>query len=162
MDKIGHHQTLAWHETLEIHELVAFQAIGLMKLKMGLQHIEDPALQTIYLQTIKELEMNLNELLQFYPYAPQPGSSSDYRISDSFYAGDLLAFAKTAVRNYGIAITEVATPSVRNVLKKQMNMAVASHERIYTYMYQTGHYPSYNLEQLLQHDIVLARKAMSM
>lgn len=26
-------QHLAWHETLEIHELVAFQSISLMKLK---------------------------------------------------------------------------------------------------------------------------------
>ncbi|MDX8045183.1 spore coat protein [Gracilibacillus sp. S3-1-1] len=157
-----HQPTLAWHETLEIHELVAFQAIGLMKLKMGLQQIDDPALQNIYMQTIKELEMNLNELLQFYPYAPHPGQSSDYRVSDSFFAGDLLSFAKTAVRNYGIAITEVATPALRNVLKKQMNKAVASHERIYNYMYQTGNYPSYNLNQLLQHDMVLAKKAMSM
>ncbi|MFD2657545.1 spore coat protein [Gracilibacillus thailandensis] len=161
--KVDHtyQQTLAWHETLEIHELVAFQSIGLMKLKMGLQHIQDPALKNIYLQTIKELEMNLNELLQFYPYAPHPGQSSEYRISDSFYAGDLLAFAKTAVRNYGIAITEVATPALRNVLKKQMNLAVTCHERIFSYMYQNGHYPSYDLAALLQHDMTLAKKALS-
>jgi spore coat protein F len=68
-----HQQTLAWHETLEMHELVAFQAIGLMKIKMGLKNIQDKNLKGIYLQTIKELEMNLNELLQFYPSAPHPG-----------------------------------------------------------------------------------------
>jgi spore coat protein F len=28
---------LAWHETLEIHELVAFQVIGLFKLKKQLE-----------------------------------------------------------------------------------------------------------------------------
>ncbi|QGH37035.1 spore coat protein [Gracilibacillus salitolerans] len=145
-----------------MHELVAFQSVGLMKLKMGLNQIQDPTLKKIYLQTIKELEMNLNELLQFYPYAPHPGPSSEYRISDSFYAGDLLAFAKTAVRNYGIAITEVATPALRNVLKKQMNLAVTCHERIYTYMYQNGLYPSYDLAKLLQNDMMLANKALSM
>ena len=32
---------LAWHETLEMHELVAFQSIGLMKLKIGLNNIQD-------------------------------------------------------------------------------------------------------------------------
>lgn len=86
--------TLAWHETLEMHELVAFQSIGLMKIKMGLKNIQDQHLRRIYLQTIKELELNLNELLQFYPYAPHPGPTSEYRITDSFSAGDLLSFQK--------------------------------------------------------------------
>lgn len=58
-------QTLAWHETLELHELVAFQSIGLIKLKNGLKSIEDDHLKSIYVQTINELEMNLKELLQF-------------------------------------------------------------------------------------------------
>ena len=89
-----------------MHELVAFQAIGLMKLKTGLNNSKDPNLQRIYLQTIKELKTNLKELLQFYPSAPHPGESSNYRITDSFLAGDLLAFTKSAVRklcrcNYG-------------------------------------------------------------
>lgn len=60
------HQTLVWHETLELHELVAFQSTGLMKLKNGLKAIEDNTLKNIYLQTINELEMNLKELLQFF------------------------------------------------------------------------------------------------
>jgi hypothetical protein len=34
-------KTLAWHKTLEMHELVAFQSIGLMKLKIGLNNIQD-------------------------------------------------------------------------------------------------------------------------
>ncbi len=33
---------LAWHETLEIHELVAFQSIGLMKLKKAYPKVTDP------------------------------------------------------------------------------------------------------------------------
>lgn len=61
---------LAWHETLDMHELVAFQTIGLIKLKR---------------------------------------------------AGDLLGMAKTLVRNYAIAITETATPKLREVLQKQIN-----------------------------------------
>ena len=52
---MNHHspKPLAWHETLEMHELVAFQAIGLMKLKTGLNNVQDPNLQRIYLQTIE-------------------------------------------------------------------------------------------------------------
>ena len=159
---LTNHQTLAWHETLELHELVAFQSIGLMKLKMGLKDIQDNNLQGIYQLTIKELEMNLKELLQFYPYAPHPNQSSEYRTTDSFFAGDLLAFAKTAVRSYGVAITETATPALRNVLKKQINQAINCHERIYNFMYTKGLYPSYDLNKLLQGDMILANKAMSM
>ncbi|PWW20772.1 spore coat protein F [Cytobacillus oceanisediminis] len=158
----NYQQALAWHETLEIHELVAFQAIGLMKLKKGLKEIQDQELRQIYLKTIQGLDMNLRELLQFYPYAPHPQQSADYRSSDSFLAGDLLAFAKTAVRNYGVAITETATPAVRKVLKKQLNQAIDIHEQIYSYMYRKGLYPSYNLNKLLQNDMMLAKQAMSM
>jgi spore coat protein F len=153
---------LAWHETLELHELVAFNSIGLMKLKRGIKEIQDNNLKGIYQQTIKELEMNVKELLQFYPQAPHPNNSSEYRNADSFLAGDLLAFAKTAVRNYGIAITETATPALRGVLKKQLNQAINCHERIFSYMYNNGLYPSYNLNELLQNDMMLAKKALSM
>jgi spore coat protein F len=73
-----------------------------------------------------------------------------------------LAFAKTAVRNYGVAITETATPAVRKVLKKQLNQAIDIHEQIYSYMYRKGLYPSYNLNKMLQNDMMLAKQAMSM
>ena len=56
MKNTYHQTTLAWHETLEIHELVSFQSIGLMKLKMGLNNIQDQNLQRIYLQTIEDLK----------------------------------------------------------------------------------------------------------
>ncbi|MFC4556876.1 spore coat protein [Virgibacillus kekensis] len=154
--------TLAWHETLEIHELTAFKSIGLMKTKMGLRNIEDPELRYIYECTIRELEMDIKELLQFYPYTPKPGESDEYRIDDSFYAGDLLAFAKTSVRNYAVAITETATDALREVLRKQLNNAITCHERIYYYMYKHGLYPSYDLHHLLQNDINLATKALYM
>ncbi|WP_438874674.1 spore coat protein [Virgibacillus salexigens] len=72
--------------------------------------------------------MNLRELLKFYPYSPLPGESSEYRIDDSFLAGDLLGLAKAAVRNYGVAITETATPTLRKVFKRQLNKTVSCHD----------------------------------
>src|SRR4051794_10618402 len=60
---------LAWHETLELHELVAFQSVGLMKLKMSLKKITDAELKEIYKKCIHDLEGNLKELLKFYPSA---------------------------------------------------------------------------------------------
>lgn len=154
-------KTLAWHETLELHELVAFSSIGLIKLKKGIGKIQCPTLRSIYDQSIKELESNIRELVQFYPLAPR--GDEDIRDMDkAFYAGDLLAFSKSAVRNYAVAITETATPGLRNVLAKQLQMAINCHARIYNYMYQRGYYPSYNLEKLLNNDLNLANKALSM
>ena len=40
-------QHLAWHETLEIHELVAFQANGLIKLKKTYRSIHDAQLKKL-------------------------------------------------------------------------------------------------------------------
>ncbi len=93
--------------------------------------------------------------------APHPGHSSNYRDGDlPFYAGDVLALFKTGVRNYAIAITETATPALRAVLKKHLNNAVDMHAAIYSYMYQNGYYPSYDLNKLLKNDVNLANKAL--
>ncbi|WP_059173642.1 spore coat protein [Bacillus sp. FJAT-27445] len=157
-------RTLAWHETLELHELTAFQSIGLMKTKMGLKRITDSELRGIYQRTIRDLEENLTELLQFYSSAPGHGGrdEDEMREDNPFFAGDLLAMSKTLVRNYGIAITETATPQLRRTFLNHMTKAVRGHERIYNYMYNKGLYQSYDLGKLLQNDITLARRAISM
>lgn len=156
-------QHLAWHETLDLHELVAFESIGLMKLKKTLPEVTDPSLKQLYQQAIQSLESNLRELLRFYPRAPKP--SAHRKIKDpltSFYAGDLLMMAKTMVRNYAIAITETATPALREVLQKQLNAAIQLHGAVYYFMYERSDYPSYNLEQLLANDVENAQLALSM
>jgi spore coat protein F len=155
--------TLAWHETLEIHELTAFQAIGLIKLKKAFRKINDPELRGIYEKTIQGLEMNIKELVQFYPAAPVSPDRNEPLTSDlAFYAGDLLALMKTAVRNYSIAITETATPAVRKILTDHLLRSIQGHERIFRYMYKKGYYPSYDLAQLLANDLNNAQKALSM
>jgi spore coat protein F len=156
-----HHNRLAWHETLELHELVVFQSVGLFKLKKLIKDVKDPALHALYAHTIQSLESNLHELLQFYPMAPR--DERMHMMEDTgFYAGDLLTLAKTMVRNYAIAITETATPALREVLAKQLNMAIMLHAQVYYYMNERGYYPSYDLEQLLTHDVSLANKALRM
>lgn len=154
---------LAWHETLEIHELVAFQSLGLMKLKKVLPEIDCPELRNLYQQTINGLSQNLRELLEFYPMAPRPGRDGDER-NDMipFYAGALLALAKTSVRNYSIAITETATPALRQVLTQQLIKAIDIHANVFNYMYRRSDYPSYDLKRLLEGDVELASKALSM
>ncbi|MDC2941475.1 spore coat protein [Bacillus cereus] len=141
---------LAWHETLDLHELVAFQANGLIKLKKSVRNVPDQALQSLYIKAINVIQNNLQELVQFYPYAP------------GFYAGDLLGLAKTSVRNYAIAITETATPRLREVLTRQINGAIQLHAQVFNFMYERGYYPAYDLKQLLKNDVQNVQKAIQM
>ncbi|KAA0547203.1 spore coat protein [Bacillus sp. BGMRC 2118] len=133
-----------------------------MKLKKGIKEIEDTELKGIYTKSIHELETSLKELMYFYPYAPKPGDSNDYRNDNGFHSGDLLAFTKSGVRNYAVAITETASPQLRVILTKQLNVMTKLHEQIFMYMYKKGLYPAYDLRTLLEQDVTLAHKALSM
>ena len=154
-------KSLAWHETLEIHELVASQANQLMDLKSSLKMIKDPDLRKLYMSAINGLERNLRELLQFFPAAPEP-RGEEVRANDNVKVGQLLGMAKGNVRNYATAITETATPQLRKVLKKHLNDGVDMHEDVFNYMYQRGLYPAYDLEKLLKNDMDNATKALNM
>lgn len=157
-------RTLAWHETLEIHELVASQANALMRLKMSIKKIADSQLRSIYHNAIQNMEINLQELIQFYPSAPVPHQREDDadRETSALFAGELLGLSKALVRNYALAITETATPVLRKTLTNHLLRAVKGHEEIYRYMYSKGMYPSYDLERLLKNDLQNAQKALSM
>lgn len=156
---------LAWHETLDMHELVALQANSLIRLKQTLNAVTDPALRNLYVQTIRALDSNLRELLAFYPQAPYPAQPNEQHTRNTetgFYAGDLLGLAKTMVRSYAIAITETATPRLREVLTRQMVAAIQLHANVFYFMLERSYYPSYNLDQLLANDVTLAQRALSM
>jgi len=152
---------LAWHETLEIHELVVYQANHLTAFKMFAPAVTNPKLQALFQEAIGSIEANLTTLLGFYPQAPSAARSSSHVDMTPFYAAFLLNFAKTAVRNYAIAITEAATPQVRDTLQKQLNQAVALHGKAYAFMHEHGLYPSYDLNLLLANDIKVAQNAIS-
>ncbi|WP_027410283.1 spore coat protein [Anoxybacteroides tepidamans] len=166
MDRDVRH--LAWHETLELHELIAFQSNGLMKMKQSVGKVGCPVLKSIYIHTIEGLEMNLRELLPFIPAAPMYGEAREYgevqesRDDNAFYAGDLLGFAKTAVRNYAAAITETATPILRKTFVNHLLKAIETHKKVFQYMNERGYYPAYDLNQLLHNDVRNANKAISM
>jgi spore coat protein F len=156
------HRHLAWHETLELHELIAFQANALMKMKKAVGKVECPVLKSIYAHTIEGVETNLRELLSFIPSAPMYGEARESRDESALYAGDLLGFTKTAVRNYAAAITETATSVLRKTFVKHLMKAIDTHEKVFHYMYERGYYPAYDLNRLLHNDVHNANKAISM
>jgi hypothetical protein len=60
---------LAWHETMEMHELAAMQAHCLMDFKMQLPNVQDPTLRGLYTEAIHGIEQNLRELVPLYQHA---------------------------------------------------------------------------------------------
>ena len=129
---------------------------------MHIAEVKDPQLHALYAAAIQNLEHNLLELLQFYPKAPTATRAMTDKDMTAFFAGHLLLFAKTAVRNYAIAITETATPALRSTFHKHLNNAIKLHEQIFLFMYERGLYPSYQLEQLLATDMHNAKTALNM
>lgn len=151
---------LAWHETMELHELTAFQATHLALFKQKLHMIKDRELCELYLEAIRSMENNLRDLLKFYPMAPKAHQRTAMPDFTAFEAAGLLGFAKTTVRNYAIAITETATPMLRDTFQKQLNDAICFHARVFNFMYARGYYPSYNLNELLANDVKMANEAL--
>jgi spore coat protein F len=159
--------TLAWHETLELHELTAFQTFYLIKLKKSFNRIKDPSLKSLYSNSIRTLQYNLRDLMRFFSQTPSSeshGSTSRQQQSPSedtaFYTGELLFLSKSMVRNYAAAITETATPALRKVFVRHLESAIHLHTQIFHFMYDRQLYPAYNLNQLLSNDYRNAQKAM--
>jgi spore coat protein F len=152
---------LAWHETMEMHELVVSQTIALKKFRLFSEAIKENTLQKLYVQTIGDLEKNLNDILAFYPDAPrQEQEVANLPFDDAFYAAELLACSKVLVKNYATAITETATPSLKDTFVSHLTKAIKLHTKIFNYMHQHGMYPAYHLEQLLENDVTLAKGAL--
>ncbi|WCK56510.1 spore coat protein [Aneurinibacillus sp. Ricciae_BoGa-3] len=74
-------------------------------------------------------------------------------MTDQVIAADFLITAKSGVRNYAIAITEAATPEVRETLRRQFEDAILTHERITAYMMENGLYHAYNINEQIQLDV---------
>jgi spore coat protein F len=165
-------QHLAWHETLELHEVVATLAHQMIAFKMQLANIQDPTLRGLYTETIRGFEQDMRDLLPYYEKAPIPTMRSDSREPDrptltgvdltSFYAGNLLVFFKSATRNYAAAITETATPSLREIFQKHLLKAIKMHFKVFNFMLERNYYPAYNLDRLLAGDLRNANTALSM
>ncbi|HSH25804.1 MAG TPA: spore coat protein [Massilibacterium sp.] len=83
-------------------------------------------------------------------------------MNDQVIASDLLLGAKSAVRNYAMALTESVSPDVRGVLKKQLDSAITAHENITTYMMNKGYYHAYNVEEQVQQDVANANRTVGM
>ncbi|MFC5466047.1 spore coat protein [Lederbergia graminis] len=83
-------------------------------------------------------------------------------IDDLAIATDLLLSAKSGVRNLAIAITETATPSVKKLLRRELDNAIDTHDKIAQYMIKNEMYHAYDLDEQLEHDLEKADNAIKL
>lgn len=83
-------------------------------------------------------------------------------MTDQVIATDFLISAKAAVKNYAFAITETATPELREALRKQLFTAIETHEKISRYMISKGYYHPRDLKEQLQVDLNASESALKL
>jgi similar to spore coat protein len=82
------------------------------------------------------------------------------KLVDNTLALQFLLLAKSGVRNCAIALTEAATPAVREVLINQLETALNLHEEISNLMISKGWFHPYNLNEQFSLDIKSSQTAV--
>lgn len=83
-------------------------------------------------------------------------------INDEVIANDLLQSAKSAIKGTAIALSEAATPDVRNALRRQLDDAVSFHEQVANYAMSNGYYHPHNISEQMRTDMKYAQNAMNL
>jgi similar to spore coat protein len=81
-------------------------------------------------------------------------------LNDQAIAGDLLIASKTGVRNLAYAITETASPQIRELLKRHLDEAIDSHNKVFNYLENKNWYDVYNVDALLQQDLKISKSVL--
>ncbi|AXI08082.1 spore coat protein [Oceanobacillus zhaokaii] len=81
-------------------------------------------------------------------------------IDDQTIATDLLLSAKSGVRSLAVAITETATPEVKKVLKKELEIAIDLHDKIAQFMIEKEMYHAYDIKEQVSQDLQNGKKAL--
>ncbi|PZE21679.1 spore coat protein [Paenibacillus xerothermodurans] len=82
-------------------------------------------------------------------------------LTDQVLATDLLFAAKTGIKSYALALSEAATPEVRQVLHDQLEETIAMHGRVTSYMMNKGWYHPYNANEQIMTDMKYAQSALN-
>jgi similar to spore coat protein len=83
-------------------------------------------------------------------------------MTDQVIAQDLLNSIKTGIKSLATALTEAATPDVRQVLRNQLNDALNMHEQFTNYMSGKGWYDAYNLSRQIEMDLQNAQTTLNL
>lgn len=83
-------------------------------------------------------------------------------LTDQIIASDLLIYAKTSINTYASAIAVSSTPTVRSMLKKQLDQAISFQEQVNAYITERGWFNAYDISQQLETDVEQAQNALKM
>lgn len=83
-------------------------------------------------------------------------------LTDSGVALEFLITAKTGVRNLSIALTETATPSLRKLIKAQLDITIDLYNEITELMKEKEWLKAYDLDEQKLLDIKSAENAISL
>lgn len=83
-------------------------------------------------------------------------------MTEQVIATDFLLAAKAGIKNYAAALSETATPEVRQTLRKQLDAAIETHEKITNYMIKQGYYNAYNPKEQIRMDMQAAETVMGL
>lgn len=83
-------------------------------------------------------------------------------MTEQVIATDFLISAKTGVKNLAAALTEISTPEVRDTLRRYLNDAIDTHEKIFKYMVEKGYYHPDNIAEQLTVDLKAANTALNL
>lgn len=81
-------------------------------------------------------------------------------ITDQVVASELLNTLKASIKNQALALTEVATSDIRDMLMHHLNDTVYAHGKITDLMIQRGWYQAYNPGAQVQADIKNATQTL--
>jgi similar to spore coat protein len=83
-------------------------------------------------------------------------------LTDEVIAYDFLLAAKSGVTMLAAALTETATPEIRQILRGQLQGAIDTHEQITNYMLQKGWYLAYDLKGQIALEMKNANTALQL
>nr|WP_024836552.1 spore coat protein [Clostridium sp. 12(A)] len=83
-------------------------------------------------------------------------------LTDQIIVTDFVTSLKSAIQNYGIAITEVTSPEIREILKKQLNDVLDTQEVISNYMVEKGFYHAYDIQEQKKEILKVSKVAIEL
>ena len=83
-------------------------------------------------------------------------------LTDQVMASDLLFLSKSGIKNISLAISETTSPEVRNVLRRQLDDAIDSHQKISSLMINKGWYHAQNIDEQIKLDLKNAQAALKL
>lgn len=94
--------------------------------------------------------------------AENNNNTQPIELDDHMMATEFLLTSKAAVRNLAIAITETATPEIKQILRRELDIAIDTHDKIAQYMIEKEMYHAYSVPEQLGQDMKNADKALDL